>query len=70
MAQMVGVEKVVTSIDYPILVQGSIPPHPAPSPPPPSKHQFSGGIEMEHWTKMRENKIIKNMKIAYLNFFP
>ena len=64
MAQMVGVEKVVTSIDYPILVQGSIPP------PPPSKHQFLGGIEMEHWTKMRENKIIKNLKIAYLNFFP
>ena len=28
MAQMVGVEKVVTSIDYPILVQGSIPPPP------------------------------------------
>ena len=26
MAQMVGVEKVVTSIDYPILVQGSISP--------------------------------------------
>ena len=65
MAQMVGVEKVVTSIDYPILVQGSIPP-----PTPPSKHQFLGGIEMEHWTKMRENKIIKNLKIAYLNFFP
>ena len=63
MAQMVGVEKVVTSIDYPILVQGSIPP------PPPSKHQFSGSIEMESWTKMRENKIIKNMKIAYFNFF-
>ena len=62
MAEMVGVENVVTSIDYPILVQSSISP--------PSKHQFLGGIEMEHWTKMRENKIIKNMKIAYLNFFP
>ena len=30
MAQMVGVEKVVTSIDYPILVQGSIPRAPPP----------------------------------------
>ena len=36
MAQMVGVEKVVTSIDYPILVQGSIPP----PPPPPQNINF------------------------------